>query len=118
MQELFQKIGGVKGIENFLDQFYPLILNDKRVKHFFDGINIKDLKSHQSFFLSYVFGGVPEYTRKSLRESHEHIKITDEAFDIVLNHMLEALKTIGLDTQTIIAVMSILETTRGDLVSK
>lgn len=118
MQELFQKIGGVKGIEKFLDEFYPLILEDTRVKHFFNGIKLKDLKSHQSFFLSYVFGGIPEYTRKSLRESHKHLNINDDAFDIILNHMLTAFKIINLDAQTIIAAMSILETTRGDIVTK
>ena len=117
MQELFKTIGGVEGISKFLDEFYPIMLNDDRVNEYFKDIDLKTLKSHQTFFLSYVFGGVPEYSRDSLNEPHKRLKITDEVFDITLNNMLKAFKAIEVDKRSIIAAMSILESTRSDIVS-
>ena len=118
MQSLFHKIGGVPGIEKFLDEFYPIMLNDDRVKDYFKDIDLEALKSHQTFFLSYIFGGIPEYTRQSLKDSHSHLKITNEVFDITLDNMLKALQKVNLNTASTVAAMSILETVRDDLVSR
>ncbi|WDE97025.1 group 1 truncated hemoglobin [Lentisphaera profundi] len=117
MQKLFDKIGGLEGIEKFLDSFYQIVLSDERVKDYFKNIDLVTLKSHQSFFLSYVFGGVPEYTRLSLRESHLNLKITHEGFDATVEDMITALEIQKVDSETINEVATILESTRQDIVT-
>ncbi len=53
MITLFDKLSG----KDSVDRFYERVLNDKRIKHFFEHIDMNKQRGHQKAFLTYAFGG-------------------------------------------------------------
>ncbi len=57
MTTLFEKLGGKSAIDLAVDKFYERVLNDERIKHFFENVDMNKQKSHQKAFLTFAFGG-------------------------------------------------------------
>jgi glutaminase len=62
-------------IEQVLAHFYPVAIADKRLARFFEGVDLKALREHQSRFMQAVFSGQPDggLTDKYLFEAHEQL---------------------------------------------
>jgi hemoglobin len=54
---LFEKLGGEQAVSAVVDKFYELMLQDSRVSHFYQGINLGLLKCRQKQFITLVTGG-------------------------------------------------------------
>ena len=63
MQTLFEKLGGEETVHLVVDKFYERVLNDDRIKRFFDGVDMFKQKIHQLDFLTYAFEGSERYPR-------------------------------------------------------
>jgi hemoglobin len=73
METLFEKLGGGEALSLAVDKFYQRVLNDERIKHFFDGVDLVKQKAHQSAFLSYAFEGSEGYEGVAMREAHKRL---------------------------------------------
>ena len=47
-------------------------------------------------FLVYAFGG-PEWNGKNMRTAHKHIKINENHFNLVIEHLVSTLKELGVN---------------------
>ena len=47
MTTLFEKLGGENAVGLVVDKFYERVLNDERIKHFFEHVDMNKQKSHQ-----------------------------------------------------------------------
>ncbi len=70
MSALFEKIGGGAAVDAAVDKFYEKVLADDRIKHFFEGVDMKRQADHQKKFLTFAFGGPANYSGRSMREAH------------------------------------------------
>ncbi len=70
MATLYEKLGGKDAVDIAVDKFYGHILNDERIKHFFENVDMKKQREHQKAFLTYAFGGSSHYDGKMMREAH------------------------------------------------
>ena len=61
---------------------------------------MKRQAQHQKLFLTYAFGGAPNYPGKSMRAAHERLVnemgLTDEHFDAVLENLGATLQDLGV----------------------
>lgn len=57
MTTLFEKLGGKAAVDLAVDRFYERVLNDERIKHFFENVDMNRQRGHQKAFLTYAFGG-------------------------------------------------------------
>jgi hemoglobin len=54
---LFEKLGGEQAVSAVVGKFYELMLQDSRVSHFSQGINLGLLKCRQKQSITLVTGG-------------------------------------------------------------
>lgn len=115
---LFEKIGGKAAVNAAVDLFYKKVLADKRIAHFFNGIPMEDQARKQKVFLTFAFGGAPNYSGKNMREAHKHLKLTDEHFNAVMENLGATLVELNVPKELIAEAAKIAESTRNDVLNR
>lgn len=54
---IYDSIGGAESVRAAVEQFYTRVLADPALGHFFAGVDIDRLKSHQRSFIAAALGG-------------------------------------------------------------
>jgi hemoglobin len=49
------------------------VISDAELRPFFDGIDMARQRNKQKAFLTYAFGGAPNYSGKNMREAHKRL---------------------------------------------
>ena len=115
---LYEDLGGATAVEKAVEVFYTKVLADDDLAEFFVEVNMKNLKQHQKKFLTLALGGPNEYKGKDMRKAHEHLKLNDKHFDLVLGHLAATLSVIRAKEQQIVAAAKIVESVRKDVLNK
>ena len=122
MATLFEKLGGADAVNVAVDKFYEKVLSDDRIKHFFEGVDMVQQAKHQKRFLTYAFGGAPNYPGKSMRAAHkrlvEEMGLNDEHFDAVMENLGATLTELGVADDLISEAAAIAESTRDDVLNR
>ncbi len=118
MSTLYEKLGGEAAVEAAVVRFYEKIMADPSVARFFEDMNIESQVNKQIAFLTMAFGGPHSYTGRDLREAHEAPRkngLGDEHFDTIAMHLRTTLHELNVNTQIIEEVMSVVASTRADV---
>lgn len=111
MTTLFEKLGGADAVNAAVDQFYERVLNDDRVKHFFADVDMKKQKGHQAAFLTYAFGGAPQYDGRTMRAAHKKLVeeqgLKGEHFDAIAEDLVLTLQDMGVSQDLIDQVVAV-----------
>ena len=122
MSSLYERLGGASAVDAAVDLFYTKVLADDRIKHFFDGVDMKRQAGHQKAFLTYAFGGSPDYSGKNMREGHKHLVekmgLNDSHFDAVMEKLGTTLTELGVAPDLIQEAAGIAESTRNDVLNR
>ena len=78
-------------IQQTIENFYPKVVNDPRLKHFFDGANLDALKRHQAAFMGGIFSGKEAggFTSQQIYEIHSRLVLDKGLKDIHFDHFVE-----------------------------
>lgn len=120
-QSLFERLGGRDAVGAAVDIFYQKVLDDDRVNHFFNDIDMDKQKMKQRAFLTVAFGGPNHYTGKDLRKGHAHLLekgLNDSHVDIIIEHLGATLKALGVNDNDIAEVASIANSVRADILNR
>ncbi len=105
MPTLFEKLGGESAVDLAVDKFYERVLNDERIKHFFENVDMNKQKSHQKAFLTFAFGGTTQYDGKTMREAHKYLVedmgLNGEHFNAVIENLVGTLKDLGISDELV-----------------
>ncbi|MDJ0536627.1 MAG: group 1 truncated hemoglobin [Xenococcaceae cyanobacterium MO_207.B15] len=100
MSTLYDKLGGEKTVKLVVEKFYERVLNDDRIKHFFEGVDMFKQKIHQLDFLTYAFEGSERYRGSTMREVHNKLVrqkgLSDEHFSAFVEDLVETLKELEI----------------------
>ncbi|MGI0484714.1 group I truncated hemoglobin [Pantanalinema rosaneae CENA516] len=111
MSTLYEKLGGKDAVEAAVDRFYDRVLNDSRIKHFFNNVDMHRQREHQKAFLTYAFGGAAHYDGKTMRAAHKHVVedmgLKGEHFDAVAENLVATLKELGVSDELIAEVAAV-----------
>lgn len=121
MTNLYEKIGGKAAVEAAVDVFYGKVLNDDRIKHFFDDIDMKKQRAKQRAFLTFAFGGIPNYAGRNMREAHAGLVgkgLNDTHFDAVVENLANTLRELKVPDELIAEAGAIAESTREDVLNR
>jgi len=91
-QPIVSELGGPDGVSATVDDLYRRLLADSTVAPYFEGSDLARVTMHMTDFLIAVLDGPDRYQGRSLHTAHEHLAITDEAFDSTASHLLDALE--------------------------
>lgn len=114
---IYDRIGGADAISAAVDLFYRKVLGDDRVNPYFEGVNIGRLKAHQRAMITAVAGGPNSYEGRSMAEAHRGLDITNEAFDIVVGHLVATLQELGVPQDEIDRMAPPVLELRSDIVT-
>lgn len=120
-KSLFERLGGQDAVNTAVDMFYRKMLEDERVSHFFDSIDMDQQILKQKGFLTMVFGGPHQYSGKDMREGHAHLLkqgLNDTHVDIVIEHLGATLQELGAQAEEIEQVAAIANSVRDDVLGR
>jgi len=117
-EDLFDLIGGRSTIEAATEVFYVKVLQDDGLRHFFERVDISQLRSHQAMFVSMLLGG-RVYTGKDIHDAHANSRdhgLNDVHFDRFITHFRGALEEVGVKPENAEKVVQRLEDKRATVV--
>ena len=115
---LFDRLGGSTAVDVAVDSFYDKVLADPLVYNFFQNIDMKKQRDHQKKFLTFAFGGPQNYTGRNLREVHSKLKLKEVHFKAIVNHLLDTLKELGVDDESIKEVDIVVQKVKKDILNQ
>lgn len=121
MTTLYDELGGAPAVEAVVEIFYRKMLMDERVAHFFDDTDMDRQIAKQRAFLTIVFGGPNHYTGRDMREAHKNLVaqgLNDSHVDIVIEHLGQTLRELGVDDERIGQVADLANSVRDDVLNR
>jgi len=113
---LYERVGGEEAVKPAVALFYQRVLDDPELSGFFDGVDMSRLRAHQRAFVTAALGGPELFVGRSLRNAHAGLRIDNRAFDAVVDHLVCALRDLGVDDETAAEVAEQLEPMRSEIV--
>ncbi|MCA9409145.1 MAG: group 1 truncated hemoglobin [Candidatus Omnitrophica bacterium] len=121
MSTLYERLGGQEAVNAAVDIFYRKMMGDERVNYFFDNTDMDKQIAKQKSFLTMAFGGPNNYTGKNMRDAHKPLLekgLNDTHVDIVIQHLGDTLKELGVNDNDISEVAGIANSVRDDVLSR
>ncbi len=113
----YEAVGGAPAVTAVVDDFYARVVGDPSLAHYFEGVDMVHLKSHQVALVSQVMGGPTSYSGRSLQAAHGRLKITATDFGTVAVHLQGALQDAGVPADIVERTLAAVAATQGDVVS-
>jgi hemoglobin len=119
---LYQRLGGVYNIAPVVDEFLEVLYVDDilnanpRIKEARDRVPKSYLKYHVTSMVCQASGGPEKYTGRGMKESHQHLNITEKEWQAMLvdfKRVLDKFKVPGQEQKELIAIV---ESTKKDIV--
>lgn len=114
---IFERLGQEQGIRAAVDDFYERVVGDPQLARYFDGVDMRTLRGHQTALLVQVTGGPAGYAGRDLAAAHAQLDITPEDFDRVVQHLVGTLTSFGVSQEDIAAVEEVLTAQRDAIVT-
>lgn len=119
MASLYERLGGAAAVDAAVDIFYRKVLDDDRISHYFDGVDMVEQAKKQKAFLTMVFGGPNNYSGKDLRSAHAKLdNVGDVHFDAVVENLGGTLTELGVAETDIAEVAAIANSVRADVLNR
>ena len=121
MDSLYDRMGVEAAVDAAVALFYDKVLSDERIRHFFDGVDMKRQMNHQKAFLAYAFGGRGDYAGRGMESAHERLVeegLNDEHFDAVMENLGGTLVELGVPEELIKEAAAIAESVRDQVLGR
>ncbi|MFT7665487.1 MAG: hemoglobin [Planctomycetota bacterium] len=115
-QSIYEKIGGAANVSNVVTDFYERLLADKSVSDYFADVDIPELISHQTNFVSRALGGPEIYEGRDLSQAHAGRGITSAIFATVVQHLKDSLLDAGVSEEDTKVVTELVASLEGQIV--
>jgi hemoglobin len=116
--DLYERLGGQPRLGPAVELFYRRVLEDPAVAGYFASVDLPRLIAHQKAFLTTVLGGPAVFTGRQLRTAHQPLSISDQAYDIVVDHLIGTLRDLGTAPELAVEVQERLEQFRAEVVKQ
>ena len=121
MPTLYEQLGGAAAVDAAVELFYKKVLADDRIRHFFEGVDVRRLAGHQKAFLTTAFGGPARYRGQALRQGHAHLVargLSDSHFNAVIELLGQTLAELGVPQELIVRAALVAESVRDDVLGR
>ena len=90
-RSLYDRIGGMKGVEFVVDGFMSRALADETMSYMWAGTDLPRVRQRIIDFICVGTGGPCTYTGRDMGAAHKHLHITGVQFDTLVGHLIEAM---------------------------
>jgi hemoglobin len=121
-KSLYQRLGGVYNIASVVDEFLEVLYDDDvlnanpRIKEARDRVPKAYLKYHVTSMVCQASGGPEKYTGRGMKESHQHLNITEKEWQAMLADFRKVLDKFKVPEQEQKELIAIVESTKKDIV--
>lgn len=118
---LYERLGGQEAVKAVVALLYDKVLGDPLLVPFFMHVDVERLRTSQSAFVTMAFSGPGHYSGANLRKAHARLVergLSDPHFDAVKGHLRSAMETLGVSPKLIEEALTIVETTRTDVLGR
>ena len=109
---LYDRLGAMDGINSIVSDTIALHLENEKIAHYFDGVDLENLAHHVAAFFAAGTGGPAEYQGRDMTSTHAHMNMSGADFDSAVADVLSAVKGNGVDDESAAEVAAILESLR------
>ena len=119
---LYERLGGVYAIAAVVDDFVNRIMDDPRlnanpkVDEAHHRVSRAGFKYLVTEMVCWATGGPQHYTGRSMRDSHQHLKITPAEWDAFLDDFQQTLDKFNVPPAEQAELKAIVASTYGDIV--
>ena len=117
MASVYEQIGGKPAVSAAVDGLYARLLADPVIAPYFDRTDMERQKRHMRAFMAVALGGAELYAGRDMASAHARLRITDDAFDRVVGHLVDTLASLGVPGETIEAIGAKLAPLRAQIVT-
>ena len=120
-KSVYEQMGGEPAMAAAVEVFYRKVLEDDRISHFFEDVDMERQAAKQKAFLTMVTGGPASYSGKDMRAGHAHLVrqgLNDLHFDAVAGHLKATLEELGVAAPLVERVLAIAESARADVLNR
>ena len=115
-KSLYDRLGGGDAINALTESWVARVAGDDRANGKFARTDIDRLKKELVDQLCEAAGGPCTYTGRSMRETHDGMKVTAGEFDVVMQHLRATLDELNLSKTDQDELVGLLEPMRDDIV--
>lgn len=109
---LYERLGEMDGINSIVADTVALHLDNEKIAHYFDGVDLDALKTHVAAFFAAGTGGPSNYTGRDMTTAHAGMNMSNADFDSAVADVIMAVESNGVDEQSTAEVVAILESLR------
>lgn len=119
---LYDRLGGVYNIATVVDDFIERLFVNETLnanpanKEAMDRVPKAGFKFRVTALVCQATGGPENYTGRSMKESHQHLNITEEEWQAMLADFKESLDKFQVPENEQTELFAIVESTKGDIV--
>ena len=117
MASVYEQIGGKPAVSAAVDGLYARLLADPVIAPYFDRTDMERQKRHMRAFMAVALGGAELYAGRDMASAHARLRITDDAFDRVVGHLVDTLASLAVSGETIEAIGAKLAPLRAQIVT-
>jgi hemoglobin len=120
-KSLYHRLGGYDAIAAVTDDFIGRLATDPQLKRFFLGFSVDSqmkLRQHIVDFLCLATGGPCKYTGRDMQTSHTGLKITEDDWNITVNHLTATLDKFKVPDAEKNEVLTAISRLRSDIVGR
>jgi hemoglobin len=120
-QSLYERLGGEGAITAAVGMFYDRIMADETLAPFFADLDMDKQINKQIAFMTMAFGGPHGYEGRDLRNAHSRLVargLNADHFASVAGHLHATLTTLEVPSEIINEVMSIVGTTKPEVLNQ
>jgi hemoglobin len=117
-KSLYERIGGAPAVEAAVDRFYRKVLNDDRISHHFESVDMDRQRAKQKAFLTFAFGGPAQYSGRDLRAAHASMKLTEQDFNAVMENLGATLLDLRVPDELIGEAVAIALSVKDDILNR
>lgn len=103
---LYDRLGGESAVESIVTDLYARVLADDDLRPFFEKTPMDKQRIMQHEFLCAALGGPMEYTGRPISHAHQGLGITARHIAKFVQHLLEALRDLGVSEEDADQVIS------------
>jgi hemoglobin len=116
VDSIYDQIGGMAAVGATVDELYARVLGDPLLAPYFAGIDMSRQRHHMRAFIAAALGGTHSYQGRDMALAHAGLGITEREFDRVASHLAGTLRTLGVQTGQVHAILARIAPLRDEIV--
>ena len=116
---LYARLGGYDSISAVVDDLLPRLMSDSVLRRFWDNRGTDGLEREKQLLIDYLCasaGGPVLYTGRDNKTSHNGMGITNDDWEIFVDHLKDTLSKFSVPDQEQNDVLNFIGSTKSDIV--